>query len=236
MTKKLAIVGYGKMGRMIEALAPEYGFEVGVKLDIDNNVGGAGITHEALAGIDAAVEFSQPDATVPNVLRLAALCIPVVIGTTGWIDRMDEVRRAVEENGSAAVWAPNYAVGVNIFFRLVQEAARLMAPHPDYGCWGWEIHHSAKKDAPSGTLVKLVADMKRAGYSLPINTSSSRAGSHPGAHEIGFDSAVDTITMRHESRSREGLARGALHAARWVVGKRGFFEFAEDVLFPNPHP
>jgi 4-hydroxy-tetrahydrodipicolinate reductase len=221
------------MGRMIEGLAAEYGFEVGAKLDIDNNAGGAGITRENLEGTDVAVEFSQPDATAANVIRLAELRIPVVIGTTGWLDRMDEVRQAVEQNQSAAVWAPNYAVGVNLFFKLVEEAARLLASHPEYGCWGWEIHHAAKKDAPSGTLVKLVNDMKAAGYNLAINTSSSRAGQNPGAHVIGFDSAVDSITLRHDARNREGLARGALHAAGWVVGKRGFFEFARDVLSLN---
>jgi 4-hydroxy-tetrahydrodipicolinate reductase len=121
-------------------------------------------------------------------------------------------------------------VGVNVFFRVVKEAAKLMSSQPDYGAWGWEIHHSTKKDAPSGTLLKLVDEMKKAGYSRPINVSSSRAGAHTGAHEIGFDSAADTITLRHTSRNREGLARGALQAAQWVAGKKGFYEFSE-ILF-----
>jgi len=119
---------------------------------------------------------------------------------------------------------------MNVFARLVEEAARRLAAEEDYGAWAWEIHHSTKKDAPSGTLLKLVEAMKRAGYSRVIDTSSNRAGKHPGTHEIGFDSAADTITLRHTVRSREGFARGALKAARWVAGKRGFFEFS-DVLF-----
>jgi 4-hydroxy-tetrahydrodipicolinate reductase len=128
------------------------------------------------------------------------------------------------------VWSPNYSIGVNVFSRLVAEAARLLAGEPTYGAWAWEIHHNTKKDAPSGTLLKLVDDMKRAGYSRLIDASSNRAGAHPGTHEIGFDSAADTITLRHTARSREGFARGALKAAQWIVGKQGFYNF-EKVLF-----
>jgi len=112
----------------------------------------------------------------------------------------------------------------------VAEAARLLAAEEEYGAWAWEIHHSTKQDAPSGTLLKLVDDMKKAGYGRPVDAASNRAGRHPGTHEIGFDSAADTITLRHTARSREGFARGALKAARWVAGKKGFFEFGQ-VLF-----
>ena len=140
------------------------------------------------------------------------------------------MRQAVERNGIGLVWSPNYSVGVNVFFRLVTEAARLLAAQPEYGAWAWEIHHATKKDAPSGTLLKLVDEMKKAGYGRAIDTGSNRAGAHPGTHEIGFDSAADTITLRHAARSREGFARGALKAAQWVVGKKGFHEFSE-ILF-----
>jgi 4-hydroxy-tetrahydrodipicolinate reductase len=136
----------------------------------------------------------------------------------------------VERHGIGAVWSPNYSIGVNAFFRLVAEAARLLDGQPEYGAWAWEIHHSTKKDSPSGTLVKLVEEMRKAGYARPVDTSSSRAGAHPGTHEIGFDSAADTITLRHTARSREGFARGALKAAQWVAGKRGFYEFGEIVF------
>jgi 4-hydroxy-tetrahydrodipicolinate reductase len=125
------------------------------------------------------------------------------------------------------VWSPNYSVGVNAFFHLVSEAARLLATQQEYGAWAWEIHHSAKKDAPSGTLLKLVDEMKKAGYARQIDIGSNRAGAHPGTHEIGFDSSADTITLRHTARSREGFARGALKAARWLTGKKGFHEFSE---------
>jgi 4-hydroxy-tetrahydrodipicolinate reductase len=229
---KLAIVGYGKMGRLIDQLAPEYGFEVALKLDEFNNSNFEGITRENFLGVDVAIEFSIPSAVAENVERIAALGVPLVVGTTGWLAAMDRVKAAVERHGIGLVWSPNYSVGVNVFFRLAAEAARLLAPHPDYAAWGWEIHHSAKKDAPSGTLLKLVDEMRRAGWTRPVNTASNRAGAHPGTHEIGFDSAADTITLRHTARSREGFARGALKAAQWVVGKKGFFEFSE-VLFGN---
>jgi 4-hydroxy-tetrahydrodipicolinate reductase len=161
---------------------------------------------------------------------LAVRGIPVVIGTTGWLEQLDRLREIVEFHDSAAVWSPNYSIGVNVFTRVVAEAARLLAGERDYGAWGWEIHHHTKKDAPSGTMLKLVETMKLAGYERAVDVSSSRAGAHPGTHEIGFDSAADTITLRHTARSREGFARGALKAAQWVMGRKGLFEFSE-VLF-----
>ncbi|HLK51209.1 MAG TPA: dihydrodipicolinate reductase C-terminal domain-containing protein [Bryobacteraceae bacterium] len=226
----LAIVGYGKMGKLIEQLAPEYGFHVILKLDEFNNVNGAGVTRENFKGVEVAVDFSIPGAVHENVGAIAKLGVNLVIGTTGWAQHAEAVQRAVTENGIGLVWSPNYSVGVNAFFRLVSEAARLLAAHPEYGAWAWEIHHSTKKDAPSGTLLKLVEDMKKAGYTRPIDVSSNRAGTVPGTHEIGFDSGADTITLRHTARSREGFARGALQAARWVIGKKGFYEFG-DIVF-----
>jgi 4-hydroxy-tetrahydrodipicolinate reductase len=133
----------------------------------------------------------------------------------------------VAESGIGLVWAPNFSVGVNLFIQTVAYAATLFAEQHEYEAWGWEIHHAAKKDAPSGTLRKLADEMRTAGYERPIGLSSNRAGAHPGTHEIGFDSLADTITLRHTARSREGFARGALRAARWVAGKKGLFEFRE---------
>ncbi len=226
----LAIVGYGKMGRLIEQLAPEYGCSVALKLDEFNNADYSGITPENFRGIDVAIEFSIPAAVVENVERIAALGIDIVVGTTGWLKDVDRVRAAVERNKVGLVWAPNFSIGVNVFSRLVAEAARLLAEEEEYGAWAWEIHHATKKDAPSGTLLKLIDDMKKAGYARSVDTASNRAGRHPGTHEIGFDSAADSITLRHTARSREGFARGALKAAQWVAGKKGFYEFSE-VLF-----
>ncbi len=219
----LALVGYGKMGRMLDQFAPEFGFTVSARID-------AGDDLEAARGADVAIEFTQPESAPGNIERLVALNVPVVCGTTGWSGELDRVCRAVDRNASALVWSPNFSIGVNVFTRLVTEAARLMTDEADYGAWAWEIHHSAKKDAPSGTLLKLVHAMKNVGYPRPIDMSSSRAGAHPGTHEIGFDSSADTITLRHTARSREGFARGALKAAQWIQGKRGVYEFSE-VLF-----
>ena len=220
---KLAIIGYGKMGRLIEQLAPEYGFTSIVSLDIGDDFAKA-------AGADVAIEFTIPEAVSGNIEKLAAMKLPVVVGTTGWLKHLDQVRMTVEKNGSALVWSPNFSVGVNVFLRVVREAARLLASEKEYGAWAWEVHHDTKKDAPSGTMMKLVDEMKAAGYTRNIDVSSNRAGRHPGTHEIGFDSAADTITLRHTARSREGFARGALKAAQWIVGKQGVFEFS-DILF-----
>ena len=228
--RQLAIVGYGKMGKLVEQLAAEYGFEVALKLDEFNNADFEGLTAENFRGVDVAIDFSIPAAVRRNVEGIAALGVNLVLGTTGWMEHAGAVKQAVEKNGIGLVWSPNYSVGVNAFFRVVSEAARLLAGEPEYGAWGWEIHHATKKDAPSGTLLKLVEEMKKAGYERPIDVSSNRAGGHPGTHEIGFDSAADTIVLRHTARSREGFARGALKAARWVVGKKGFHEFG-DILF-----
>ena len=229
-TRRLAIVGYGKMGRLIEQLAPEYGFAVALKLDEFNNAGFEGVTAENFRGIDVAIDFSIPDAVFRNVEGIAALGVNMVVGTTGWLEHSGAVKQEVEKNGIGLVWSPNYSVGVNAFFHLVREAAKLLESQSAYGAWAWEIHHSTKKDAPSGTLLKLVDEMRKAGYARPIDMGSNRAGTHPGTHEIGFDSSADTITLRHTARSREGLARGALQAAQWVIGKKGFHEFG-DIIF-----
>jgi 4-hydroxy-tetrahydrodipicolinate reductase len=226
---KLAIVGYGKMGRSIERLAPEYGCEVHLRLDIDNNANFEGMTAENFRGIDTAVEFSTPATAIQNIERLARMGVNTVVGTTGWLGDIARAREAVEKAGTALVWGANFSVGVNLFSQVVAEAAELFARQKEYGAWAWEIHHSTKKDAPSGTLLALVEQMKKSGYDRPIDTGSNRAGAHPGTHEIGFDSADDTITIRHTARGRDGFARGALRAARWVAAKKGFFEFREIV-------
>ncbi|MDQ6704853.1 MAG: dihydrodipicolinate reductase [Acidobacteriota bacterium] len=227
---RLAIIGYGKMGRRIEELAPAHGFTVALKLDEHNNASFEGITCEAFRGIDAAIDFSVPSAVVENVERIAALGVNIVIGTTGWLEQLHYIRKIVEKCEIGLVWSPNYSVGVNAFFHLVSEAARLLAQEAEYESWAYEVHHSAKKDAPSGTLLKLIDEMKKAGYTRAIDTASTRAGAHPGTHEIGFDSAFDTITLRHTARSRDGFAHGALKAAEWISGKKGFYEFGE-ILF-----
>lgn len=227
---KIAIVGYGKMGRLIDQLALEYGIEVGPKLDEFNNAKFEGFTPENFKDVDVAIEFSTPHTVLGNIEHLARLGVNVVVGTTGWAKDLESVRSIVESSNIGLVWSPNFSVGVQVFSRLVSEAARLLKDHPEYGAWAWEIHHDTKADAPSGTLLKLVNDMKAAGYTRNIDVSSNRAGRHPGTHDIGFDSAADTITLRHAARSREGFARGALKAAGWIHGKRGMYEFGETLF------
>jgi 4-hydroxy-tetrahydrodipicolinate reductase len=227
MSCGLAIVGYGKMGRFIEQLAPEYGFEVRAKFDGRSNSHGKALSHETLRGVDAAVEFTSPAAALENIRRLAVLGVNTVAGTTGWFDELPSVREAVAKSGTGLVWAANFSLGVNLFLQAVAHTAGLFAKHAEYEAWAWEIHHSTKKDAISGTLKNLAKEMRSRGYDRPVSLASNRAGAHPGTHEIGFDSAVDTITLRHTARNREGFARGALRAARWVVGKKGMFEFRE---------
>lgn len=223
----LAIVGCGKMGRLIEELAPEYGFDVRAKFTRENNLHDAGINRDSVRGVGAAVEFTTPDSAPDNLRRLAALGINTACGTTGWFEHLPAVHEAIVSAGTGLVYSSNFSVGVNVFLQTVARAAALLAKYPEYEAWGWEIHHSAKKDAPSGTLKKLAEEIRAAGYDRTLTLTANRAGANPGTHEIGFDSAADTITLRHTARSREGFARGALRAASWVAGKRGVFEFGE---------
>jgi len=224
---KIAIVGYGRMGRMIERLAEARGITVAVKLDEFNNAGYSGVTAPNFRGVDVAIEFSTPQTVVGNIERIAGLGVNIVVGTTSWQEHIPHVKDIVQKCGVGLVWSPNYSIGVNAFFRIVGAAAKLLSAEPDYEAWAWEIHHSAKKDAPSGTLLKLVDEMWNAGYARRVDVASNRAGTIAGTHEIGFDSAADTITLRHAARSREGFARGALKAAQWIIGRKGFYEFGE---------
>jgi len=227
MSLGLAIVGCGKMGRMIAQLAPEYGFEVRAKFNRENSLHHAAVTDESLRGIDAAVEFTTPHGAPDNLRRLALLGVNAICGTTGWYEQLPMVNESVLAAGTGLVYSPNFSVGVNVFMHAVAHAACFFAKYPEYEAWGWEIHHSSKKDAPSGTLKKLAEQIRASGYKRTLTLTANRAGAHPGTHEIGFDSAADTITLRHTARNREGFARGALRAAQWVAGKRGVFEFRE---------
>lgn len=219
----LALIGYGKMGRLLDQLAPDYGFQVTARVQHSEEIAG-------IRGIPVAIDFSVASAVPDNIERLAAAGVHIVEGTTGWLEHISDVRASVAEHGIGLVWSPNYSVGVNVLSRLVREAARLLKTEAGYEAWAWELHHSAKKDAPSGTLLKLVQEMRQAGYTQHIDIAANRAGKVPGTHEIGFDSAADTITLRHTARSREGFAHGALKAAQWIADKKGFHDF-EEVLF-----
>jgi 4-hydroxy-tetrahydrodipicolinate reductase len=224
---RIAIVGYGRMGRIVERLSSEHGCEVVRIFRSADNRDGQALTREALAGTDVAIEFTTPRATARNLRSLVESGVGVVTGTTGWFEELPEIRRLVAERNAGVVWGPNFSIGLHHFRKTVAEAARRFAREESYGAWGWEIHHGAKLDSPSGTLLALAEDMVESGYERPVSLSSNRAGAVPGTHEIGFDSAEDTVTIRHQARSRDGFARGALRAARWLAGKQGFYEFRE---------
>ena len=221
------------MGKLIAQLAPEYGFDVSLTLDSQANANGNGISKPAFAGIDVAIEFSTPEAAPVNLQRLAEAGVPSVAGTTGWFTHLEEVRKAVNKADTGLVWSPNFSIGVAVFRKLVGAAAQLLRDEASYGAWAWEIHHDAKKDAPSGTLLHLTKTMEESGFDRTIDVASNRAGKHPGTHEIGFDSIADTITLRHVARNREGFARGALKAAQWIQDRKGVFTFDEVLFGPD---
>ncbi len=176
-----------------------------------------------------AVEFSTAEATVQNLPLLARHGINMVVGTTGWNAHEPELRRIVAETQVGVVAASNFSLGANLFQSIVEYAAKQFARQADYGAWIYEAHHAAKKDAPSGTAVTLKAAMEGVGYTRGLDVSSTRAGSIPGTHIVGFDGSSDTVTLTHTNRDRGAFARGALEAARWVVGRRGWFGM-KDVL------
>jgi len=220
------------MGKTIAALAPQRGFEVRLVMDVDVNAHGQGITPEIFQGVDVCVEFTTPDAVVENIRRVAALGVNLVVGTTGWHNRLEEVRKVIESAGVGMVYGANFSIGVNLFYRLARAAAEILSGFPMYDPYLTEAHHKFKKDAPSGTALEIKRQIQAKFGSREIPVTSVRAGYFPGAHELGFDSEADTIILRHTARGRQGFAGGALHAARWVVGKKGFFSF-EDVLRPS---
>jgi 4-hydroxy-tetrahydrodipicolinate reductase len=217
------------MGKTIAALAPQRGFNVRLALDIEANQGGQGITLENFQGIDVCIEFTAPDAVVENIRRVAALGVNLVVGTTGWHNRLEEVRRIIESSGVGMVYAANFSIGVNLFYRLARAAAEIFSGFSMYDPYLTETHHKFKKDAPSGTALEIKRQIQSEFGNREIPVTSVRAGYFPGAHELGFDSEADTIILRHTARGRQGFAEGALHAARWVVGKKGLFSFT-DVL------
>ncbi len=225
----LALLGYGKMGKTIAALAPQRGFEVRLAMDVDVNAQGQGITSESFRGVDVCIDFTTPEAVVENIRRVAALGVNLVVGTTGWHSRLEEVRRIIESAGVGMVYGANFSIGVNLFYRLARAAAEIFSGFPTYDPYLTEAHHKLKKDAPSGTALEIKRQIQSQFRGREVPVTSVRAGYIPGTHELGFDSEADTIILRHTARGRQGFAEGALHAARWVVGKKGIFSFA-DVL------
>jgi 4-hydroxy-tetrahydrodipicolinate reductase len=226
----VALIGMGKMGRALESLAPERGFRVVATLD-PAHPDYKGVTKDALAGARVAIEFTTPDAAPDNVRACAAASCPIVVGTTGWYDERDAVAAEVKRQGGAMLTAPNFSIGVAVFDRVVAEAARLFAKVEGFDAHLVETHHSAKKDAPSGTAGALAHTAEASlGRALPI--TSIRTGSVPGTHEVIFDAPFEQVRLVHEARDRRVFAEGALLAAKWLVGKQGIFTM-RDVLPPD---
>ena len=217
------IVGYGKMGRLIDTLAAEQGIEVAGRVDDGR---------EEWRPADVAIDFTTAEALLANFPRYLDLKMPVVIGTTGWNAHAPSLRARSEQAGLGVVASANFSIGVNIFQLVVNEAARLMHSQPQYGAWIHEAHHAAKRDAPSGTAIMLRDSMVASGFDRPIDMSATRAGTIPGIHTVGFDAASDTIELSHTARDRRGFAAGALVAAKWIRGRQGWFTMADVLQAP----
>jgi 4-hydroxy-tetrahydrodipicolinate reductase len=230
---RILLVGHGKMGRMIEGLAEEYGCEIAGIVDPQSPAHSGPVDSESWRAVDVAIDFTSPEAVAGNVPALAGLGVAVVLGTTGWQQHEAALRTAVAAAGTGIVAAPNFSAGVVLFDAIAAYAAKLAAGQQDLGAWLHEAHHATKKDAPSGTALQLKRTMEQAGYSRPIDVSSTRAGYIPGVHTIGFDGPAESITLSHTARDRSAFARGALMAARWVHGKHGWFTM-HDVLGVRP--
>ena len=218
---KILLVGYGKMGQLVEQLATSQGMEIASRVDV-----GSG---DWSSPADVAIDFSTAGALKENFPRYVERKLPAVIGTTGWADLAAGFRQQAERAGLGIVAAANFSIGANLFEMMVADAAKRMRQHPQYGAWIHEAHHITKRDAPSGTALLLRDAMAAAGYDRPIDISSTRAGAIPGTHTIGFDGPSDTIELTHTARDRRGFASGALLAAQWIQGRRGWFSMM-DVL------
>ena len=226
-TPAIAVIGDGKMGRAIGQMVQERGWHLTAMLGEGHNKDGVGITRRALGDPDVAIEFTQPDSAVANILACIHEGVPVVVGTTGWYDALPMITETAIEENASLLWAPNFSIGVTLFVELAREAAAMMGKS-GFSAAMVETHHAAKKDAPSGTAIAIAKAMEPS-LGKPLEVTSVRTGSVPGTHEIIFDSQFEQITMRHEARDRRVFADGALRAAEWLKGKKGVFTM-RDVL------
>jgi len=239
----LAIIGYGSMGRQIKEIAEQRGHTV-VSI-VDPQAEGAThttLTAEALSSVDVAIDFTHPRVILAHIDTYCATQTNVVVGTTGWYDHLDKVQQHVEKAGIGFLWGSNFSIGVQMYFKIIEEAAKLVNTVEEYDIWGTELHHHNKADSPSGTaktlakiLIKEIDRKKKATYEMlnrkiepdEIHFSSTRGGSVNFSHTVGFDSAADTITLTHTARNREGYVLGAVKAAEWLHNKKGFYNFKE---------
>ncbi len=241
----VALVGYGRMGRAVEETCREKGHEVVLRLTSESNPGGEGLTADALADVDVAIDFSHPDAVVRTVSRVSDHGVDLVVGTTGWLERLDEVRREVEGGRIGLLYAPNFSLGVQLFFRLARAAGRLADGLEEYDVHVSETHHRHKVDHPSGTarhvaeiLLEEIGRKGRWEERLPddgpvdpavLQVAAVRAGENPGTHAVALEGPEDRLELRHEARGRGGFARGAVAGAEWIRGRNGVFTI-DDML------
>jgi len=243
---QIALIGYGKMGKEVELAARNRGITVARIFEIDTNTGAAGMTRESLSGVDVCIDFSSPMAVMDNIHAAAECGTNIVVGTTGWYDRVDDVRALVHKKNIGFLYSANFSLGVNLFLQIVGEAAQLIDPYPEYDAAISETHHRGKADSPSGTALSLANSMVQAmkrkseivtdvtrGPIRPeqLHVSSVRVGAVTGTHAVVFDSDADTIELVHRAKSRRGFASGVIAAAEWLKGKKGFYTM-RDVILP----
>jgi 4-hydroxy-tetrahydrodipicolinate reductase len=228
---KIALIGYGKMGREIERIALDRGHQIVSVIDIDN---AADFLSPAFRSADVAIEFTRPEVAVTNLYSCFEAGVPVVCGTTGWGGRMEEVKAGMEQKNGTLFWSSNYSLGVNLFFALNRHLAKMMNAFPDYNVRMVEVHHTQKLDAPSGTAITLAEGIldnmdRKTAWTKETETTSSdlaiasvREGTVPGIHEIIYESDMDVISIKHDAKSRRGFALGAVLAAEFTAGKKGF--------------
>ena len=241
----IAIIGYGKMGHEIEKIAKANGINVVSIVDPnDSSANHREINEESMKNVDVCIDFTNPSAVVSNIEKISKFNKNVVVGTTGWYDNINEIKYIVKKNNIGFIYASNFSIGVNIFLKIIENAAKIINKIEDYDIYGYELHHNKKIDSPSGTaktigdiLIKqidrkdklLFEKIDRKIEPNELHFASVRAGSIPGTHVVGFDSSADTIELKHEARNREGFAIGAIMAAQWINGKKGFYNI-NDIL------
>lgn len=222
---KIALIGYGAMGRLIHRLAEEKGHEVSVVIDEADSGLDEGELAAKLSDSEVAIDFTVAAAVRRNVGACVAAGVPIVVGTTGWLKDRAEIENIVAEGRGTLVFGANFSIGVNLFYNVAEYAAGLFAKFPEYEAFIEEQHHSRKLDSPSGTALKLKDVISK--HVSVGDIVATRAGNIPGTHRLGFDGAADQILLEHTARSREGFAHGAIMAAEWIVGKTGFYEFTD---------
>ncbi|MBI2653849.1 4-hydroxy-tetrahydrodipicolinate reductase [Candidatus Woesearchaeota archaeon] len=236
----IAIVGYGRMGHEIEKIAKAKGIDV-VSI-IDPNASDAThreINEDSMQDVDVCIDFTTPNSVIDSIQKISKFRKNIVVGTTGWYDKLEEARKIVNQSNIGLIYASNFSIGVNVFFKIVENAAKIINNIEDYDVYGYELHHNKKIDSPSGTaktlaeiLIKNIKRKSKLEYGKidrkiepdELHFASVRAGSIPGTHIVGFDSSADTIELKHVARNREGFALGAVMAAQWINGKKGFYD------------